>query len=102
MAIESISGVPFNRSLPTNTVSKDTAGVKQQASASGSADTIDFTNASQDIKSAIAAGGASAPVINEDRVAAIKAAVQSGSYTVNAGRIAEKLVQFDNQLPNST
>jgi len=67
----------------------------------GSADTIDITKTTQDIKSAVAAGTAT-PVINEDRVAAIKSALQSGSYNANAGRVAEKMLQFESQLHNST
>jgi negative regulator of flagellin synthesis FlgM len=41
-------------------------------------------------------------VVNEARVAAIKAAVQSGSYQIDAGRVAKKILQFEQNLPNST
>lgn len=103
MAIESISGTPVNRSLPTNsTVNKDTSGVKQQSISSGSVGSTAFTNASQGIASAIAAGGANVSVVNEDRVAAIKASIQNGSYKANSAVIADKMLKFENQLPNST
>ena len=101
MAIESISGNPLNRALPAKSVAKDTVEVKQQTSAANQPDTIDFTNTAQDIKTAVAAG-ASGDVINEDRVAAIKSALQSGSYKVDTGRVAEKMLQFEDKLPNST
>ena len=102
MAIESITGSPINRTLPNANVAKETNGVKPQTNKTGSTDTIAFTNTSLDIKSAIAAGGIGTSDINEERVAAIKTALQSGNYSVNADSIAKKMLQFDNQLPNST
>jgi negative regulator of flagellin synthesis FlgM len=41
---------------------------------------------------------ASTPVVNSVKVASIKQAVQSGSYAVNAGSVADKLLQFDGEL----
>jgi negative regulator of flagellin synthesis FlgM len=38
---------------------------------------------------------AAAPVVNAANVAAMKQAVQSGSYQVDAGRIADKLLNFE-------
>jgi len=101
MSIESISGTPINRPLSTKSVASDKADVKQQTATTVSADTFNFTNASQDIKSAVSTG-APVPVINEDRVAAIKSAIQSGNYKADAGRVAEKMLKFEAKLPNST
>lgn len=100
MAIESVSGKPINSALPAKSIVKDAVDVKQKASASVSADTVDFTNTAQDIKNAVA--GAAAPVVNEDRVAAIKSALQAGSYQVDAERVADKLLKFEDKLPDST
>jgi len=103
MAIESISGTPINRNLPANTASKDTTSVKPQTVAPSTADTIDFTNTSQDIKSAIASSTvAGQSAINQDRVTALKTAIQNGSYTVNAERVADKILKFEERLPNSS
>jgi negative regulator of flagellin synthesis FlgM len=101
MAIEIISGNTLNSQLPAKSVAKDAADVKQKASTPVSTDTIDFTNTTQDVKNALAASAA-APVVNEDRVAAIKAAVQSGSYKADVERVAEKMLQFEDKLPDST
>jgi negative regulator of flagellin synthesis FlgM len=105
MAIEYISGSSINRSsLPANTVSKDQNTVTQQTESSSTAsDTVALTNTSQGLQSIVAsAKGTNVPTVNEERVAAIKTAIQNGSYSINAGRIAEKMLQFDQQLPNST
>ncbi|MCQ8180808.1 flagellar biosynthesis anti-sigma factor FlgM [Methylomonas sp. SURF-1] len=101
MAIESITGKPVTTSIPAKPGVKDAAELKQRIESSVVSDTVEITATAQDIKTASAAG-ASASVVNEDRVAAIKAAIQAGSYQVNAERVAEKMLQFDKQLPDST
>ncbi|TPQ26671.1 flagellar biosynthesis anti-sigma factor FlgM [Methylomonas koyamae] len=100
MAIESISGKPVTTSIPAKAGVKDAAEPKQRTETSAVTDTVEITATAQDIKTA--ATGVSAPLVNEDRVAAIKAAIQAGSYQVNAERVAEKMLQFDQQLPDST
>ncbi len=101
MAIESVSGKAINTVLPTKPGAKDTVDVKQKSSVTVSTDTVDFTHTAQDIKTAVETGAA-APLINEDRVAAIKSALQSGSYKVDAEHIAEKMLRFEEKLPDST
>jgi negative regulator of flagellin synthesis FlgM len=100
MAIESVSGNSPNVSLLTKPVDK---GVSNNPSPpnSTSTDAVEFSYSTQDIKNAIKAS-ATVPVINQDRVAALKGAIQSGSYQPNAARTASKILQFDNQLSNST
>jgi negative regulator of flagellin synthesis FlgM len=48
----------------------------------------------------LSAAIANVPVVNSAKVASIKQAVQNGSYTVNAGSVADKLLQTQNELKN--
>ncbi len=41
---------------------------------------------------------ANTPVVNPAKVAAVKQAVQSGSYQVAPARVADKLIQFEQDL----
>jgi len=41
---------------------------------------------------------ANTPVVNADKVSAIKQALQNGSYRVNATSVADKLLQYDGDL----
>ena len=38
------------------------------------------------------------PVVNSERVAALRAAIADGSYTVDAGELAQNIVDFETQL----
>lgn len=101
MAIESVSGKTINNVLPAKSNAKEAVDVKQKSAVSVSNDTVDFTATAQGIKTSAVAGG-NVPVINEERVAAISIALQSGSYKVDAGRVAEKMLNFEDKLPDST
>ena len=65
-------------------------------------DSIALTSATQEIKKAV--GLSSASPVDIDRVNAIKKALADGSYTVNAEKVAQKLIQFEKLTPpeNST
>jgi negative regulator of flagellin synthesis FlgM len=41
---------------------------------------------------------AKAPVVNTAKVAAVKQQLSSGTYQIDAGRIADKLLQFESNL----
>ena len=99
MAIESVTGTKISTTLPTKTAAKESAELKEKPAAGASADTVELTGAAQDIKSATAASAA-APVVDEERVARIKAAVQAGTYQVYPDRVADKILQFESHLNN--
>lgn len=99
MAIESVAGKTVTTPLPAKSAVKGSAELKEKPANEVAADTVEITTAAQDIKSASAASAA-APVVNDDRVAKIKAAVEAGTYQVNAERVAEKMLDFERQLTN--
>lgn len=101
MAIESVSGNTINTVLPTKSGVKDAADVKQKSSVAVPDDAINFTHTAQQFKLAVESGAVT-PVVNEDRVAAIKLALQAGNYKVDAEHVAEKMLRFEDKLPDST
>jgi negative regulator of flagellin synthesis FlgM len=75
-----------------------TAGTASNpAAASSTADQVTFTGpalALQKLGEAVA----NAPVVDTQKVASVKQAVQNGTYQVDAGRVADKLLQFESGL----
>ena len=63
-----------------------------------SADSVDLTGRAQELR-AVSKELAKTPEFDSARVEALKQAISSGSYEVNAERIAEKLLATDGQLP---
>jgi negative regulator of flagellin synthesis FlgM len=67
------------------------------AAAPQSADTVTLTNSARSLQK-IEEAVAKTPVVNAAKVASIKQAVNSGSYKIDAGRVADKLLQFESGL----
>jgi negative regulator of flagellin synthesis FlgM len=57
-------------------------------------DKIDANEIAQSLKKALQTASLT-PVIDNDKVAAVKTALQNGNYEIDADRIAEKMLQFD-------
>ena len=67
------------------------------ASAPPTSDHVTLTDSARSMQK-IEEAVAKAPVVNASKVASIKQAVQNGTYQVNAGRVADKLLQFESGL----
>lgn len=67
------------------------------AAAAQTGDTVTLTNSARSLQK-IEEAIAKAPVVNASKVAAVKQAVDSGTYQVDAGRVADKLLQFERGL----
>jgi negative regulator of flagellin synthesis FlgM len=67
------------------------------ASTTQTGDTVTLTSSARSLQK-IEEAVAKAPVVNASKVAAVKQAVQSGTYQIDAGRVADKLLQFESGL----
>ncbi len=67
------------------------------APAAPTADQVTLTGSARTLQK-LSAALANAPVVDSAKVATIKQAVQNGSYTVNTGSVADKLLQYDSEL----
>ena len=99
MTIESITG-RTSTPLTTKTAQKAEIDSGKQTSVKSAEknDSIVITAMAQEIKSAFESS-TSATAVNVDRVTAVKHALADGSYQINAERIAEKMIQFEKQMP---
>jgi negative regulator of flagellin synthesis FlgM len=97
MAIE-ISG-RLNSPTPIKTASKAGSTDENRIDAVNAEndDSVALTTA-QEIKKAV--GSTSASPVDMERVKAIKQALADGTYQINAERIAQKLIQFENLMPS--
>ncbi len=64
-------------------------------------DSLKFTETAKELKQAFAALD-SVPVINSARVKQARDAITAGTYQVDAEKIAEKMVQFEKSLPETS
>ena len=77
-----------------NTPVADQSGSDAAASTSDHVTLTDSARSLQKIEEAIA----KAPAVDTAKVAAIKQAVSSGTYQIDTGRVADKLLQFERGL----
>jgi negative regulator of flagellin synthesis FlgM len=99
MTIESITG-RTNTPLTTKTSQKTEIDSGKQTSVKSAEknDSIAITAMAQEIKKAFESSS-TVSAVNVDRVAAVKQALADGNYQINAERIAEKMIQFEKQMP---
>lgn len=97
MAIE-ITG-KANSSIPIKTAPKASSveGEKKVAATNTEkTDSVALTTTTQELKKAL--GSSSALPVDIERVNSVKKALADGSYSVNAEKVAKKLIQFEKLL----
>jgi len=103
MPIESINNTVANPVLPNKSAKRDAIDNKSQASGTASAmdDTVSINAMTQGIKQT---AELTSPVqmVNEAHVAKIRSAIQDGSYEINHERLAQKMMQFEFNIPDTT
>lgn len=88
------------QSSNSHVVDKSPGGPAGPAAATASpsgADTVTLTGPALALQK-LSAAVANAPVVNSAKVAAVKQAVQSGTYQIDARRVADKIVTFESGL----
>lgn len=73
----------------------DASGTNAASQTGG--DHVTLTSAAQSLQK-LSEAIAQAPVVNASKVASIKQAVNGGTYQIDSGRVADKLLQFENGL----
>jgi negative regulator of flagellin synthesis FlgM len=75
----------------------ETSGAIPAGGANHSGDQVTLTGSAITLQK-LGAALESAPVVNSAKVAAVKQAVQNGTYSIDPARIADKLVKFERDL----
>ncbi|WP_240164560.1 flagellar biosynthesis anti-sigma factor FlgM [Pantoea sp. Ap-967] len=87
-------GVRGNTTPSSAEKAGESAETPKKASASG--ETVHLSQEAQQLQK-ISDKLRDQPVVNSDRVAQLKQAIADGSYQVDAGRVASKLLDFEAQ-----
>jgi negative regulator of flagellin synthesis FlgM len=74
-----------------------TEGAAAASSSTNTSDQLTLTSSARSLQQ-LEATIAQTPVVNTDKVAAIKQQISSGTYQVNSGSVASKLLQFESGL----
>lgn len=97
MTIDPITGRLQNTTV-TKTSQKNSTEIDKSPTANKpSEDSIEITSNAARINKALESASAS-PIIDNDRVAAVKQALADGDYSIDAQKIAQKMTQFDSLL----
>jgi len=67
------------------------------AAAAQTGDHVTLTDSARSLQK-IEEAVAKTPVVNANKVAAVKQAVSSGTYTIDAGRVADKMLKYERGL----
>ena len=72
-------------------------GPSDAASGAQAADHVTLTDSARSLQK-LEAAVANAPVVDTAKVATIKQAVSAGTYKIDAGRVADRILQFERGL----
>ena len=90
------SGQVIDKSQITGTSAGASAGAGTSAPAS-TADHVTLTGSARAMQK-LADAVAASPAVNAAKVAAVKQSLQNGTYKVNSGQVASKILQFERGL----
>lgn len=76
-------------------------GAGEQASAPPPADTVNITSQAQQLRQ-LEADIAGQPVVNRERVEAVRQAINEGRFEVDAQRIADRLISLERALNDAS
>jgi negative regulator of flagellin synthesis FlgM len=88
---------PIKGSNSNGVVTDKSQGDAAAAGASQAGDTVTLTNSARSLQK-IEEAVAKAPVVNSSKVAAMRQAINSGTYQIDSARVADKLLQFERGL----
>ena len=81
----------------TGGVVADKSQSEQAGVASQTGDHVTLTTSARSLQK-LSEAIAQAPMVNADKVASVKQAVNGGTYQVDSGRVTDKLLQFEKGL----
>ena len=92
MTIQSLTSKTNNVVLPSKNNQTEKTKNTSIDTTEQTKDTVDITTVAKEINKASEASESS---VNKERVAAIKNAIAEGTYTINAEKIAGKMIQME-------
>lgn len=84
-------------SLPAKDSDKATASNKAESAATTSNEQVELTSAAQKLDEVVASLG-SEPVVDRQKIEALKQALADGKYQIDSANIAQKLIEIDELL----
>ncbi len=87
----------LNSSLINDKGSRDGDKPQSMQAVSPRSDTVSLTSEAAQLQS-IQKTLEDTPVVNSERVEALRAAIADGSYNVDAGELAQNIIDFETQL----
>lgn len=98
--INGLNGTPVQstQQSPAQAENQSTRNATQPAQQANQSDTASLSDAARQL-SQLESRLKSSPIVDINRVNNVQRAIETGTLEVNPGSIAEKLVQFESQIP---